>query len=53
MWKLIYYLCRECHAKADLNKNTRQYLHDYAREKFIQEYSEEKFLKEFGKMYKR
>lgn len=53
IWKLIYYLCRECHSKADLDKNIKQYLHDYAREKFIQKYSEEKFLKEFGKMYKK
>ena len=48
---LVYYLCRKCHQKADLDKNTRQDLHDYAREKFIKKYSEEKFLKEFGKNY--
>ena len=48
---LIYYLCRICHQKADLDKNIRQYLHNYAREKFIKKYDEEKFLKEFGKKY--
>lgn len=48
---LVYYLCRECHQKADLDKNTRQCLHNFAKEKFIKKYSEEKFLKEFGKSY--
>lgn len=48
---LVYYLCRKCHSKADVDKNTRIKLHDYAREKFIKEHSEEKFLKEFGKNY--
>ena len=50
-WGLVYYLCRKCHSKADLEKKLRQYLHDYAREKFIKKYSEEQFLKEFGKKY--
>lgn len=50
-WGLVYYLCRECHSKADIDSNFRQYLHDYAREHFIEKYSKEKFLKEFGKMY--
>lgn len=48
---LVYYLCRECHQKADLDKNTRQMLHDFAREEFIKRYNEKKFLKEFGKNY--
>lgn len=48
---LVYYLCRECHQKADLDKNTRQMLHDFAREEFIKMHNEEKFLKEFGKNY--
>lgn len=48
---LVYYLCRECHQKADLDKNTKQCLHDYAREKFVEIHSEEIFLKEFGKKY--
>ena len=52
-WGLVYYLCRECHSKADLDKNTKQYLHDFAREVFIKNYSEELFLKEFKKMYRR
>jgi uncharacterized protein YlaI len=52
-WGLVYYLCRECHSKADLDKNTKQYLHDFAREIFIKNYSEELFLKEFKKMYRR
>lgn len=51
-WQLIYYLCRECHATVDLDRDKRQYLHDYAREKFIKKYSEEKFLNEFGKTYR-
>lgn len=50
-WGLVYYLCRKCHSKADLEKKLRQYLHDYAREKFIKKYNEEQFLKEFGKTY--
>ncbi len=50
-WGLIYHLCRECHQKADVDKNTRIKLHSYAREKFIKKYSKEKFLKEFGKKY--
>ncbi len=50
-WGLVYYLCRKCHSKADLDKQTKQYLHDYAREKFIKKYNEEQFLKEFGKRY--
>ena len=48
---LVYYLCRECHQKADLDKNTRQMFHDFAREEFIKRYNEKKFLKEFGKNY--
>lgn len=51
IWQLVYYLCRKCHSKADLDKDTRQRLHDYARNKFIEKYSEELFLKEFGKKY--
>lgn len=50
-WGLVYYLCRKCHSKVDLEKNLRQNLHDYARERFIKKYSEEQFLKEFGKNY--
>ena len=50
-WGLVYYLCRKCHSKADLEKMTRQFLHDYARKIFIEKYSEDKFLKEFGKNY--
>lgn len=50
-WGLVYYLCRKCHSKADLDKNTRQMLHDFAREEFIKMHNEEKFLKEFGKNY--
>ncbi len=48
---LVYYLCRKCHQKADLDKNTRQDLHDYAKEKFIKKFNKDKFLKEFGKNY--
>lgn len=48
---LVYYLCRKCHQKADLDKNTRQNLHDFARKEFIKIYSEDKFLKEFSKNY--
>lgn len=50
-WGLVYYLCRKCHQKADLDKKTRQDLHSFAREKFVEIHSEEKFLKEFGKTY--
>lgn len=48
---LVYYLCRKCHQKADLDKNTRQCLHNFARKEFIKIHNEEKFLKEFGKKY--
>lgn len=48
---LVYYLCRKCHQKADLDEITRKYLHDYARQRFIKKYDKEKFLKEFGKNY--
>ena len=50
---LVYYLCRKCHQKADLDEITRKYLHDYARQIFIKKYDKEKFLKEFGKNYKK
>lgn len=50
-WGLVYYLCRKCHSKADVDKNTRIKLHNYAREKFIKKYNKEKFLEEFGKNY--
>lgn len=50
-WGLVYYLCRKCHSKADIDKITRQMLHDFAREKFIEKHSEEKFLMEFKKNY--
>lgn len=50
-WGLVYYLCRKCHSKADIEKEIRQYLHDYARIMFIKKYNKEKFLKEFGKNY--
>jgi len=52
-WGLVYYLCRKCHQKADLEEITRKYLHDYARQRFIKKYSKEQFLKEFGKNYKK
>ena len=48
---LVYYLCRKCHQKADLDKNTRNKLQSYAKKQFIKIYSKEKFLKEFGKNY--
>lgn len=48
---LVYYLCRKCHQKADLDKNTRTKLHNYAKKEFIKKYSKEKFLEEFGKNY--
>lgn len=50
-WGLVYYLCRKCHQKADLNKDTRQMLHNFAREKFIEKHNEDLFLKEFKKNY--
>lgn len=48
---LVYYLCRKCHSKADVDKNTRNKLHSYAKKKFIKIYSKEKFLAEFGKNF--
>lgn len=48
---LVYYLYRKCHQKADLDKNTRNKLQNYAKKQFIKIYSKEKFLKEFGKNY--
>lgn len=50
-WGLVYYLCRECHGRVDIDKEIRQQLHDFARETFIKKHSEELFLKEFKKMY--
>lgn len=50
-WNLVYYLCRECHSRKDVDKELRQSLHDNARKIFIDKYSEELFLKEFGKFY--
>ena len=51
VWGLVYYLCRKCHQKADTDKTIRNYLHDFARQKFVKKYDKEKFLKEFGKNY--
>lgn len=48
---LVYYICRLCHDKADVDKELRQALHDYARNRFIEEHSEEEFLKEFKNNY--
>lgn len=50
-WGLVYYLCRDCHKKADVDISTKKYLHAYARGKFIKKYSKEEFLNEFGKNY--
>ena len=50
-WGLVYYLCRKCHSKADIDEIIRDYLHDYARQIFIKKYVEKLFLKEFGKNY--
>lgn len=50
-WGLVYYLCRKCHTKAEIERVTKKYLQDYARNRFIKSYSKEKFLKEFGKNY--
>jgi len=50
-WRLVYYLCRKCHKRKDVDKELRQKLHDNAREVFINKYGEELFLKEFGKYY--
>lgn len=50
-WNLIYYLCRICHDKKDIDKELRQKLHNHAKEVFIEKYGEELFLKEFGKNY--
>lgn len=44
---LVYYLCRLCHSKADLDKNTREYLQNNAKKVFIKKYSKEKFIEEF------
>lgn len=52
-WGLIYYLCRLCHGRVDIDETIRQELHDCARETFIERYNEELFLKEFKKMYKK
>lgn len=30
-WGLIYYLCRACHQKADVDEVTRKMLHDFAK----------------------
>lgn len=48
---LIYYLCRRCHNRADVDIVIRKYLHDFAKKKFIKKYSKEKFLEEFKNNY--
>lgn len=48
---LIYYLCRKCHQKADVDKKIKTKLQTYAKKEFIKKYNKEKFLKEFGKNY--
>lgn len=49
--RLVFYLCRECHQKADIDKEIRQQLHNIAREKFLEIHTDEEFLREFGKRY--
>lgn len=48
---LIYYLCRRCHKKADIDPIIRKYLHDFAKKKFNKKYGKEKFLEEFKNNY--
>lgn len=46
-YELVYYLCRLCHSKADLDKNTREYLQNNAKKIFIKKHGKEKFIEEF------
>ena len=48
---LIYYLCRRCHKRADIDPVIRKYLHDFAKKKFNKKYGKEKFLEEFKNNY--
>lgn len=50
-WGLVYYICRLCHGKADIDSAVRNYLHGFAKEKFVELYGEDKFLEEFKKNY--
>ncbi len=50
-WGLIFYLCRKCHRRADLDLEIKNKLHAIAKEEFIKRYGSEKFLEEFKKNY--
>lgn len=44
---LVYYLCRKCHSKTEINTNIKRRLQNNAKEIFINKYSEEEFIKNF------
>lgn len=48
---LVYFLCRRCHKKADVDPVIRKYLHSFAKKKFNKKYGKEKFLEEFKNNY--
>lgn len=48
---MIYYLCRICHGRADVDMAMKQKLHKIAKQRFIEQYGEEKFLQEFKRNY--
>lgn len=51
-WDLIFYLCRKCHSKLDLNQNLKEELQVLAQDKFVELYGYEKFMEEFKMDYK-
>lgn len=46
-YKLVYYLCRLCHSKADTDKETKEKLQNNARKVFIKEHSKKEFIEIF------
>lgn len=46
-YKLVYYLCRLCHSKADTNKDIKEKLQSNARKVFIKKHSKKEFIEIF------
>lgn len=51
-WNLIFYLCRECHSKLDLDQKLKEKLQVLAQGKFVELYGYDKFMEEFKMDYK-
>lgn len=46
-YRLVYYLCRLCHSKADTDKDIKEKLQSNARKVFIKEHSKKEFIEIF------